>query len=82
MSLDPTPRHLSSLPRRPWAIVMILVLMIVWSPVSEAVGAYADAVAVAALLTAWGSTAVVEPVRPQLTDPARATDQKISDIYS
>lgn len=53
MSVDPAQRVLSSLRARPWASAVVILIVIVWRPAADLVGAWAD---IASLMAALGVT--------------------------
>ncbi len=71
MSVPLPPRDLSIRYRQPWIIVIIFVLMI-WSPVAEAVRSYVDAAAFVALASAGCHTAAKYSNRNRRERPSEA----------
>lgn len=57
MSVACTPGDLSNALPRPWVITVIVVVLISWREASEVVGAYVDAMALAALAMGASSAA-------------------------
>jgi hypothetical protein len=57
---------------RPWAITVVVIAVIMWRPLAEAVGVFADAAAVTALLTVGCGTAAKYSNRSDRTCPAAA----------
>ncbi|GLP66634.1 hypothetical protein TUSST3_32550 [Streptomyces sp. TUS-ST3] len=58
MSVPSSPRDLSNRLQQPWVVVIVLVLVLmVWAPIADAVSAYVDAAALVALFSAGCSTA-------------------------
>jgi hypothetical protein len=72
MSVTPIRWPLSNPAPRPWLITVIVIAVIAWRPLAEAVGVLADAAAVAVLLTVGCGTAAKYSNRSDRACPAAA----------